>query len=143
MMAMFFLPIMAGRINIVPGNMLATAEFLYALLVLASAFLALFFSPAVYRGDGEAGLELCNHHEGPPDLIVTDVIMPRMGGIEFAEKVRKLWPGVRVLFISGYSDEAVRGSLLSEPFTSGVGQLQKPFRPTDLAQRVRELLDAD
>ena len=75
-----------------------------------------------------------------PDLLVTDVVMPGMGGTVLAERLRELRPGLRVLFMSGYTDERLRshGAL---PY--GVPFLEKPFRTADLAARVSELLAGD
>ena len=73
------------------------------------------------------------------DLLLTDVVMPQMGGKELSEKIKTLKPGVKLLFISGYTDEAVvRQGILDRkiPF------LQKPFTPQALASKVREVLDS-
>jgi two-component system, cell cycle sensor histidine kinase and response regulator CckA len=76
---------------------------------------------------------------GPIDLVVTDVVLPGMSGREVVEAVRRLRPEAAVLFISGYADDALirEGVLKSE-----VGFLQKPFSPSILAHKVREVLDA-
>ncbi|MFL5245246.1 MAG: response regulator [Gemmataceae bacterium] len=74
----------------------------------------------------------------PIHLLITDVVMPDMGGAEVAEKVAAIRPEIRALFLSGYTDDAVvrHGILESE-----VAFLQKPFSRTDLARKVREVLD--
>ncbi|MGE0432444.1 MAG: PAS domain S-box protein [Planctomycetota bacterium] len=84
--------------------------------------------------DGEEALRVMAQ-AGPDaiDLLVTDVVMPRMGGRELARRIRDLRPGLRVLFVSGYSDEAIA---MDEPSAF----LQKPFTMQLLAQRIRELL---
>ncbi len=72
------------------------------------------------------------------DLLITDVIMPEMGGKDLAERLLKKYPGLKVLYISGYTDDTiVHHGVLDE----GVSFLQKPFSPQSLAQRVREVLD--
>jgi PAS domain S-box-containing protein len=89
--------------------------------------------------DGDDALRVATGYAGHIDLVVTDVVMPGMGGRKMAEAVRARHGGVRVLFVSGYTDDAVvRHGILHE----GVSFLQKPFTPTSLTQKVREVLDA-
>ncbi|GAB4362354.1 MAG: hypothetical protein Kow00128_02040 [Deltaproteobacteria bacterium] len=89
--------------------------------------------------DGEEALEVVERHEGPIHLLVTDVVMPRIGGPELAERLAQLRPGIRVLFISGYTDTAVTKLGMITP---GSAFLEKPFVPGALVSRVRTLLDA-
>ncbi len=72
-------------------------------------------------------------------LAVLDLVMPRKGGKEAFEEMRKLNPALKVIFMSGYSFDGIHGSL---GFTAGVPLLQKPFGPTKLARKIREVLDA-
>jgi len=82
---------------------------------------------------------ICERHEHPIHLLLTDVIMPEMSGSELADRLILLKPEMKVLYMSGYTDNAIvnQGILDSEkPF------LQKPFTPDILAHKVREVLDA-
>ena len=88
--------------------------------------------------DGREGLELCATHEGPIDLLVTDVLMPELGGRELAEKALKLRPRMKVVFMSGHTQDV----MLKEGIEKGAAFLQKPFTPSVLAQKVRETLDS-
>lgn len=74
-----------------------------------------------------------------PDLVMTDVILPDMNGRVLARELEVVWPGIKVLYLSGYTDEAiVRHGVLE----AGVEFLQKPFTPDGLARKVRHVLDA-
>ena len=89
-------------------------------------------------GDGVAGLELAESHAGPIELLMTDILMPRMGGIELAERLSSLNPELRVLYTSGYNDS---GGALKK--LGGARYLQKPYSMEDLARTLRALLDSD
>ena len=89
--------------------------------------------------NGVEALKIVREHENTTiDLLLTDVVMPLMGGKELADKLRAERPGIKVLFTSGYTDEAIirHGSL--DPDTAFT---QKPFSATDLALKVREVLE--
>ena len=85
---------------------------------------------------GAEALRATEEHAGPIHLLVTDIIMPRMGGVELARRFRQLRPGAAVLFISGYAGDAV------VPVGNGVEVLHKPFTSEVLLARVRAVLDA-
>ena len=90
--------------------------------------------------DGQAALAMARGYEGEISLLVTDIVMPGMTGRELAEALTDERPGLRVLYMSGYTDDAVvRHGVLSE----GVPYLQKPFGPRALSSRVREVLDRE
>jgi nitrogen-specific signal transduction histidine kinase/CheY-like chemotaxis protein len=86
----------------------------------------------------QSALGLADSHGGPIHLLLTDVVMPEMGGPEVASRLSALRPAIKVLYMSGYTNYAVfhRGLL-----DAGIAFLQKPFSPDELARRVRELLD--
>ena len=89
------------------------------------------------RGSAEA-LTLARGHEGEIHLLVSDVVMPGGGGFHLAQQLLAERPNLRVLYMSGYTDEAVvRHGLLER----GLNYLQKPFTPAVLARRVRDVLD--
>ena len=88
--------------------------------------------------NGAEALRLGEGHRGPLELLLTDVVMPRMSGRELAERMTALRADVTVLYMSGYTDDAViRHGVLG----SDTAFLQKPFTPAALVQRVRETLD--
>jgi signal transduction histidine kinase/CheY-like chemotaxis protein len=87
---------------------------------------------------GEAAVELCESYGGPVDLLVTDMVMPGMGGRALADRLTMTRPDLRVLYVSGYAETEV----LEEPGgTPGTAFVQKPFTPDELALRVRSLID--
>jgi PAS domain S-box-containing protein len=89
--------------------------------------------------DGNEGLLLCKHHEGAIDIMVTDVVMPNMSGRSLAEHIALLRPKMKVLYLSGYTDEAIVRHGVIDPDTPF---LQKPFTTDALARKVREVLDS-
>ena len=92
----------------------------------------------IEASDGESAQRAEESHEGPLHLLLTDVVMPRLSGRELALGLRAKRPGLRVLFRSGYTEDAVIRHGALEP---GSAFLQKPFTPAGLARRVREILD--
>ena len=88
--------------------------------------------------DGEDALLRREQYEGPIDLLLTDVVMPKMGGRELYRKLREAQPGLKVLFVSGYTDGLMDQDDVSEP---GTAFLVKPFSASSLPRKVREVLD--
>jgi two-component system, cell cycle sensor histidine kinase and response regulator CckA len=82
-------------------------------------------------GDGYEGLLLSRHYKGPIHLLITDVVMPRMGGMELSRALKTYHPESNVLFISGYPADMLE---------QNVSFLQKPFTPVTLISRVAEIL---
>jgi signal transduction histidine kinase len=86
---------------------------------------------------GVEALRVAEAHNGPIDLLLTDLIMPQMGGRELADRLLAIYPTLQVLFISGYTDDPlVRDRIREQGYTF----LQKPFTPRVLAQQVRKAL---
>ena len=89
-------------------------------------------------GGGEAAIEAAASHAGPIHLLLSDVVMPKLGGPELARRMAELRPGIRVLYMSGYSDGAVSRQGVLGP---DVLLLEKPFTGARLARAVRAALD--
>ena len=85
-------------------------------------------------------LKISEELEGPIQLLITDVVMPGMNGRELAERLQSLRPEMKVLYMSGYTDDAIARHGVLEP---GVNFIDKPFVPESLARKVREVLDED
>lgn len=87
--------------------------------------------------NSDEALSLCAKHQGPIHLLLTDVVMPGLGGRQLAEQVIALFSQIKVLYMSGYTDDTVvRHGILHKQ----VNFLQKPFSPAALAQKVRQVL---
>ncbi len=93
---------------------------------------------SVLEGDSRTALSLCRDHPGPVHLLLTDVVMPGLSGRELADQIRARRPDIKVLYMSGYTSNAIihHGVLDADTFF-----LQKPFTPAGLAAKVREVLD--
>ena len=90
--------------------------------------------------DGVAGLKTAESYEGPIDILITDVVMPGMSGRELAQRVSASRPQIKVLYLSGYTEDAIIHEGAQEP---SAAFLQKPFTLHVLARKVRELLRGD
>jgi len=88
---------------------------------------------------GEEAIRLAAEHKGRIHLLLADVVMPEMSGPQAAEQIRALHGNIKVLFMSGYTDEAIAHHGVLE---SGAPFLQKPFLPDTLARKVREVLNS-
>ncbi len=87
---------------------------------------------------GEEAIRLCKQLKNKIDLAVVDVVMPEMSGPDLMKQIAPVCPDMRVLYISGYTDEAIVHHGIPQ---SGAAFLQKPFMPDALARKVREVLD--
>jgi CheY-like chemotaxis protein len=91
--------------------------------------------------NGEDALRFLESNQVPSqlDLLLTDIVMPRLTGTALADKVKTLYPDVKVVFMSGYADETLanRGTL-----EAGMAFIQKPFTLEVLARKIRQVLDS-
>jgi CheY-like chemotaxis protein len=89
--------------------------------------------------DGGSALEVANAHIGPIHALITDVVMPGVSGRELSERIVQLRPGIKILYMSGYTDQSVfRNGILDK----GAELLQKPFGMSTLASKLREILSS-
>jgi two-component system CheB/CheR fusion protein len=88
--------------------------------------------------DGREGLAVVESNAGPIDILISDVLMPEMSGGVLIERARKARPGLKVLLVSGYTEDV----LVKEGIAKGTPFLAKPYAPAELAHKVREVLDA-
>jgi PAS domain S-box-containing protein len=105
---------------------------------LARQILEMYGYHVLEAANGGAALLLCERHRGSIQLLITDVVMPEMSGRELADRLARLHPEMKVLFMSGYTDNAVvhHGVLIGE-----TNFIQKPFPTEGLVRKVREVLD--
>ncbi len=107
---------------------------------LARQYLEMSGYTVIEAEDGHTALELSAMHTGPIHLLLTDVVMPGISGRELADRVSRLRPGIKVLYMSGYTDQSVvhHGILENDAVL-----LQKPFNMASLASKLREVLAAE
>ncbi len=92
----------------------------------------------IEAGNGLEALALCDEGGYKFDLLITDVVMPKMGGRELAKKLSAQLPNIKILFTSGYTADAVVRHGVIEINSNFI---QKPFTPENLANKIREILD--
>src|SRR5947208_1912477 len=93
----------------------------------------------IEAADGAVAMQIAVAHEGVIHLLLTDVIMPGMNGRELAQRVSEIRPNVKVLYMSGYTENVIGHN---GPLDAGIRLLQKPFNLRNLKHKVREVLDA-
>ncbi len=89
--------------------------------------------------NAKAAVALCDEHEGQPDLLLTDVVMPGRSGLALAEDLQQRFRNLKILFMSGYTDSHTGVKLLTQ---RQAAFLPKPFTPEALARKVREVIDS-
>ena len=104
---------------------------------LLAKFLRLYGYTVLEARHGGEALLTCERHQGPIHVMVTDVVMPQMSGRELADRLTPLRPEMKVLYMSGYTEEALVQHGVAD---LSVAFLQKPFRPIELARRVHAVL---
>jgi len=104
---------------------------------LLAKFLRLYGYTVLEARHGGEALLTCERHPGPIHLMVTDVVMPQMSGRELADRLTPLRPEMKIVFMSGYAEDALAQRGVAE---SSVAFLQKPFRPIELVRRVQAVL---
>jgi PAS domain S-box-containing protein len=106
---------------------------------LAKKILHLYGYMGLEARDGNDALRVSEEYKGSIQLMVTDVVMPEMSGRELADRIQPLRPEMKILYMSGYTDNAIVHHQVLDPH---LAFLQKPFTPEGLAGKVREVLDA-
>jgi two-component system cell cycle sensor histidine kinase/response regulator CckA len=94
----------------------------------------------IESASGKDALERAKAFEGIIHLLLTDIVMPEMSGPELAAQIAALRPGIRIIFTSGYTDDAIARQGILDP---AVAFIQKPYRPKALARKIREVLAAN
>ncbi len=89
---------------------------------------------------GEEAIRVADATTSPIHLVLTDIMMPGMNGVEVGRELLRRRPGIKVFYMSGYADKDLIRQGLLEP---GTIFLQKPFSPKELAERIRHVLDGD
>jgi len=112
----------------------------YGLRKLAQEVLRNYGYRILVAENGEDALRVSKEHDGPIHLLLTDVVMPRMGGKKLAERLQPLYPRMKVIYMSGYTGNAIvrHGVLAPE-----LNFLEKPFTPEGLARKVREAIESE
>jgi CheY-like chemotaxis protein len=131
----------AGRASV--ADKLATETVLVvedegALLRIATRVLQAAGYSVLAATSGADALRECQRHSAPIHLVVSDIVMPGMSGVAFAERMKSVHPETKVLYMSGYTDDALSHQGVTDP---QVQLLSKPFTPEQLRRKVREILD--
>jgi two-component system cell cycle sensor histidine kinase/response regulator CckA len=106
----------------------------------ARRFLTSFGYDVLLAENGQDALRISREHPGPVHLVVTDLVMPGMGGRGLAEHLRHVRPSTPVLYVSGYADSSL---FHQDPPASTMDLLEKPYTADTLAAKVREILDRE
>jgi len=132
-----------SKISVVPARLAGDETILVvedeeAVRNLAKRILGAAGYTVLTAANGGEALLTCEQHAEEIHLVLTDVVMPQMSGRVFIERIAKLRPGVKVLYMSGYTDSAIvhHGTL-----DAGTMFIGKPFNAADLTRKVREVLD--
>ena len=104
---------------------------------LLAKFLRLYGYTVLEARHGGEALLICERHQGPIHLMVTDVVMPQMSGRELADRLTPLRPEMKIIYMSGYTEDALVQHGVAD---LSVAFLQKPFKPVELARQVRAVL---
>jgi CheY-like chemotaxis protein len=110
-----------------------------AVRTVARQMLASFGYTVLVAADGEEAMQLAENHPGPIHLLVSDVVMPHASGQEIAQRITQTRSNCRVLFVSGYTDDAV---IRHGVQTGDYAFLRKPFTRAELGFKVRRILGA-
>ena len=131
-------PVIAAPISVRGSETVLLAEDEPAVRAVAREALECHGYRVIEAPNGVEALAAARAHDGPLHLLVTDMVMPRMGGRELAQRLAADRPGLRMLFMSGYTDDASIRQAVSEATTAFI---QKPFTMGAFARKVREILD--
>jgi DNA-binding response OmpR family regulator len=94
----------------------------------------------LFASDGAEALRLCEQHDGAINLTVSDLVIPRLNGLQLAEQIRTFRPEMKFLFITGFADEFPE---LRELIKNGGDLMEKPFLPSELVGKVEKILNQD
>ena len=133
-----FSPTLPGERPLAGSETILLVEDEEALRRVGRQMLEMYGYTVLLAADGAAGLELAQNYPHPIQLLMTDIMMPKMGGIELAERLSTLRPELKILYTSGYNDSGI-----SLQRVEGARYLQKPYAMEELARTLRELLDSN
>jgi signal transduction histidine kinase/ActR/RegA family two-component response regulator/Flp pilus assembly protein TadD len=125
-------------LNLAGSETILLVEDEEAVRMVAKKMLEAFDYKVIHTGDTEEALRICREHEGTIHLLLTDVVMPKMSGRQLANRVTEITPSIKVIFMSGYTDNAIAQHGVLDANTVFI---EKPFTPDSLVRKVREVLD--